>query len=100
MIVEEGMGDGLRNIVFPEGATGYYTITTSKPYSEKTAELIDSEIKLLSDEAATRAEAVLKANTKVLDRVAEALLEKETLEEDELEPLLSGSVLPTIAKLH
>ena len=100
MIIEEGMGSRTRNLVFPSEETGYYTISTGKPYSEKTAELIDSEIKLLSDEAAARAEAVLKANTKVLDRVAAALLEKETLEEDELEPLLKGSVLPTAAKLH
>ena len=100
MVVEEGMGYRTRNLVFPNEATGYYTIQTGKPYSEKTAELIDAEIKLLSDEAAARAEAVLKANGKVLDRVASALLEKETLEEDELEPLLKGSVMPTAAKLH
>ena len=54
MIVEEGMGAGTRNLVFPSEATGYYTITTGKPYSEKTAELIDAEIKKLSDEAAKR----------------------------------------------
>ncbi|MBQ6354950.1 ATP-dependent zinc metalloprotease FtsH, partial [Candidatus Saccharibacteria bacterium] len=100
MVIEEGMGMRTRNLVFPNEETGYYTISTGKPYSEKTAELIDAEIKLLSDEAAARAEAVLKANSKVLDRVAKALLEKETLEEDELEPLLKGSVLPTAAKLH
>ena len=100
MIVEEGMGDGLRNLVFPEGETGYYTITTGKPYSEKTAELIDAEIKKLSDEAAVRAEAVLKANKSVLDKLAEELLAHETLEEAELEPILKPAKLPTIAKLH
>ena len=100
MIVEEGMGAGLRNLVFPEGATGYYTITTSKPYSEKTAELIDAEVKALSDEAAKRAEAVLKANKSVLDKLAEELLAHETLEEAELEPLLKDAKLPTAAKLH
>ena len=100
MIVEEGMGAGLRNLVFPEGATGYYTITTSKPYSEKTAELIDAEVKALSDEAAKRAEAVLKANKPVLDKLAEELLAHETLEEAELEPLLKDAKLPTAAKLH
>ncbi|MBR3177773.1 cell division protein FtsH, partial [Candidatus Saccharibacteria bacterium] len=79
---------------------GYYTITAGKPYSEKTAELIDKEIKALSDEAAKRAEAVLKANTAVLDRVANALLEKETLEEKDLEALLKGTTLPKSAALH
>lgn len=100
MIIEEGMGDGTRNLVFPSEATGYYTITTGKPYSEKTAETIDVEIKKLSDEAAKRAEEVLKANKAVLDKLAEALLTHETLEEAELEPLLKDAKLPTTAKLH
>ncbi|MBQ3296918.1 ATP-dependent zinc metalloprotease FtsH [Candidatus Saccharibacteria bacterium] len=100
MVVEEGMGDGTRNLVFPSEATGYYTITTGKPYSEKTAEVIDAEIKKLSDEAAKRAEEVLKANKVVLDKLAEALLKQETLEEAELEPLLKDAKLPTVAKLH
>jgi cell division protease FtsH len=100
MIVEEGMGDETRNLVFPEESTGYYTISTGKPYSEKTAELIDKEIKNLSDEAAKRAELVLLANKEVLDRLANALLEKETLEEEDLPELLKGTTLPEGAKLH
>lgn len=100
MVVEEGMGKQTRNLVFPEGNTGYYTIATAKPYSEKTAELIDQEIKVLSDEAAARAEAVLKANKPVLDKLAEALLKHETLEEKELEPILKDSKLPATVKLH
>ena len=100
MIVEEGMGDETRNLVFPSEATGYYTITTGKPYSEKTAELIDAEIKKLSNEAAVRAENVLKANKKVLDKLAEELLAHETLEEAELEPLLKDAKLPETVKLY
>ena len=100
MIVEEGMGTKTRNRVFPEGDVGYYTITTGKPYSEKTAELIDQEVQALTDEAAKRAEAVLSANREVLDRLATALLEHETLEEKELPELLKGTTLPTTAKLH
>ena len=86
--------------MFPSEATGYYTITTGKPYSEKTAEVIDAEIKKLSDEAAKRAEEVLKANKAVLDKLAGALLTSETLEEKELEPILAEAKLPEIAKLH
>ena len=100
MVISEGMGKGTRNQVFPDEATGYYTISTGKPYSEKTAELIDAEIKKLTDEATKRAEAVLRANTKVLARVAEALLEKETLEEADIAPLMKGATLPPSAKLH
>ena len=100
MVVEEGMGKETRNLVFPSEEAGYYTISTGKPYSEKTAELIDKEIKTLSEEAAKRAELVLAANRKVLDRLAEALLEKETLEESDLPELFKGAVLPEEAKLH
>lgn len=100
MIVEEGMGKALRNQVFPEGDMGYYTIATGKPYSEKTAELIDQEIKVLSDEAARRAELVLKANMPALKKLAEALLVQETLEEKDIEPLLKDTKLPATAKLH
>ncbi|MBR5046511.1 ATP-dependent zinc metalloprotease FtsH [Candidatus Saccharibacteria bacterium] len=100
MVVEEGMSEGLRNIVFPDEATGYYTITTSKPYSEKTAEAIDEEVRKLSDEAAKRAEEILKVNKKVLDKLAEELLAHETLEEKELEPLLVDAKLPETVKLH
>ncbi len=100
MVIEEGMGSNTRNLVFPNEETGYYTITTGKPYSEKTAELIDAEVKKLSDEAAVRAEAVLKANKKVLDDLAEELLKHETLEEAELAPILKNAKMPTNAKLY
>ncbi len=100
MIIREGMGNKTRNLVYPSEATGYYTISTGKPYSEKTAELIDEEIAQFANEAAKRAEAVLKVNHKVLDRVAEALLEKETLEEEDLKNIFEGSTLPDSAKLH
>ena len=100
MIVEEGMGEKTRNLVFPSEATGYYTIQTGKPYSEKTAELIDAEIKALSEEAAIRAEAVLKANKSALDALAKELLEHETLEEKDLVDVLKGTTLPASAKLH
>lgn len=100
MIVEEGMGSDTRNLVFPNEDMGYYTITTGKPYSEKTAEQIDAEVKKLADEATMRAEEVLKANKAVLDKLAEELLAHETLEEAELEPILKPAKLPTTAKLH
>lgn len=100
MVVEEGMGSKLRNLVFPSEDTGYYTITTGKPYSEKTAELIDEEVKRLTEEASSRAELVLKANKIALEKLAKALLEHETLEEKELVDLLKGTTLPPSAKLH
>ena len=100
MILEEGMGKQTRNQVFPDEEGGYYTIQAKNPYSEHTAELIDAEIKNLSTEAAARAESVLKANKQVLADLAQKLLEKETLEEKDLESILKAAVLPDAAKLH
>ena len=100
MIVEEGMGAKLRNVVFPAESVEYYSLSAGKPYSEKTAEAIDAEIRALTDEAARRAELVLKANRPALDALAAALLERETLEESDLAPLLSSTTLPDSAKLH
>ena len=68
--------------------------------SEKTSEIIDAEIEALNKEAGVRAEAVLKANRKYLDALANALLEKETLEEAEVAEILKGTSLPAAAKLH
>ena len=100
MITREGMGNKTRNLVFPAEETGYYMISTGKPYSEKTAELIDEEIGEFTAEAAKRAELVLQANRKVLDRVANALLEKESLEAEDLKDIFDGATLPDRAKLH
>ena len=100
MITREGLGNKTRNLVFPAEETGYYTISTGKPYSEKTAELIDEEIGEFTAEAAKRAELVLQANRKVLDRVANALLEKESLEAEDLKDIFDGATLPDRAKLH
>ena len=100
MILREGLGTKTRNQVFPADEASYYALSSSKPYSEKTAELIDQEMRAFTDEAAKRAEAVLLANREILDRVANALLEKETLEEEDLKDIFEGSKLPKEAKLY
>ncbi len=99
MITEEGMGKKLRDQVFNSNEVNFFG-DRAKSYSEKTGELIDAEIEALNREANDRAEAVLKANRKALDELAKALLEKETLEEAEVEEILKDTKLPEAAKLH
>ncbi|MCQ2568816.1 MAG: ATP-dependent zinc metalloprotease FtsH, partial [Candidatus Saccharibacteria bacterium] len=99
MIAEEGMGAKLRDQVFNTNEVNFFG-DRAKIYSEKTSEVIDAEIEALNKEAGARAEAVLKANKKYLDALAKALLEKESLEEDEVKEILKGTTLPTAAKLH
>jgi cell division protease FtsH len=62
--------------------------------SEKTAELVDAEIKRILDEAYRRARAILESNMATLHRMAAALLERETLDRDEVELLAAGKELP------
>jgi len=72
----------------------------AKSYSEKTAEIIDQEVEQLTKEATSRAEAILKINKKYLDALAEALIEKETLEEKDVDAVLKGATMPSAVKLH
>ena len=99
MVTEEGLGDKLRDQVFNSDEVNFFG-DRARTYSEKTSEVIDSEIEALNKEAGMRAEAVLKANRKYLDELAAALLEKETLEEAEVTKILEGTTLPETAKLH
>ena len=102
MVIEQGMGNKLRDQVFHEdnGGLMFDKMTRDRPYSDGTAELIDQEVAAFVNEAKQRAELVLKANKKLLDDLAKALLEKETLEESEVDEILKGAVLPKEAKLH
>ena len=99
MVTQEGMGKQLRDQVFNSDEVNFFG-DRAKMYSEKTSELIDAEIEALNKEADARAEAVRNANRKALDELAEALLEKETLEEDEVAKILKDTKLPAAAKLH
>lgn len=102
MVIEQGMGSKLRDQVFHEdnGGMVFDKITHERPYSDATAQEIDKEVEVLIKEAARRAEAVLKANRPVLDALKDALIEHETLEEEEAAKIMEPAKLPTEAKLH
>jgi len=102
MVIEQGMGTKLRNQVFHEDNGGMVMerMAHERPYSEDTARAIDAEVAVLIKEAARRAEAVIKANRKGLEALANALLEEETIEEDRVLELLSATTLPKEAKLY
>lgn len=101
MVVDYGMGDGLRNQVFnhDEGGMMFDRMVHDRAYSEATAQKIDAEIKKIFDEAADRAEKAINANRKYLDVLAEKLLEVETLDEEEINVLLKGAKAPAAALL-
>ena len=61
--------------------------------SEHTARLVDQEVKRILDEAHDTARTVLEQNTDLLERIAQALLERETLDRDQIETLERGEPL-------
>ena len=102
MIIEQGMGTKLRDQVFHEdnGGMMFDRMTHERPYSDDTAKEIDKEVADLIKESADRAEAVITHNRASLDKLAKALLEEETLEEDRVAQILKDAVLPKEAKLY
>jgi cell division protease FtsH len=101
MIVNQGMGDKLRDQVFraDEGMM-IDRLVHERDYSDQTAKVIDEEVEALITESAKRATEVIKANRKYLDRLKDVLIEKETIEAEEVLKLLDGTILPKSANLY
>ncbi len=100
MITNQGMGKKLRNQVFhTDDGMMMERIVHERQYSDVTAKLIDDEVEELIIEAANRAENVIKANKDKLEALKDALIEKETVEAEEVIEILKGSKLPSNAKL-
>jgi len=71
-----------------------------RQYSDETAKVIDDEVEELINEATRRAQAVLKANTAKLEELKKALMEKETVEAEEVVKILEGTHMPKAAALY
>jgi len=91
MVRELGMSDAFVSIGYAEDADENGHVVT---YSEDTARTIDAEAHALVKHAQKRADEALRASRDALDRIAEALLEDETLGADELEQLVGGPAPP------
>ncbi len=68
----------------------------SRDHSEETARLVDAEVKHIIDTSMKKAEELLRENIDSLHRVAEALLERETLTGEEVQRLMQGEMLPPL----
>jgi cell division protease FtsH len=99
MICRFGMSDAIGPVSFDDDSGDVFLgrdFVTRKNYSEKTAEQIDEEVKRLLTALYDAAKTVLAENRTLLDRIAEALLERETLETIDLKRLLEGQSLPPL----
>lgn len=100
MVLEWGMSDRLGFVRYT-GSDTRESFVADRDYSDETAQIIDEEIKRLTDEAYADAKQVLKDNWDKVEAVAQALLIHETLMAEEINALMRGEQLskPTVSQL-
>ncbi|MBS0016004.1 MAG: ATP-dependent zinc metalloprotease FtsH3 [Arthrospira sp. SH-MAG29] len=94
MITRFGMSDRLGPVALGRQQGNVFLgrdIMSERDFSEETASAIDEEVRALVDEAYKRARQVLEENRSVLDNLAGMLIEKETVDSEELQELLASS---------
>ncbi|HET7042347.1 MAG TPA: ATP-dependent zinc metalloprotease FtsH [Gemmatimonadales bacterium] len=101
MVTKYGMSDKVGMMAVEARSTEVFLgrdFGTRHEVSEHTAKMVDEEVKRLLDEAYARAKALLTDHRDVLDRLALALLERETLNTEEVNLLFQGKPLPPPAE--
>uniref|UniRef100_UPI00312B62F8 ATP-dependent zinc metalloprotease FtsH3 n=1 Tax=Microcoleus sp. CAWBG640 TaxID=2841653 RepID=UPI00312B62F8 len=94
MVTRFGMSDVLGPVALGRQQGNMFMgrdIMAERDFSEKTAAAIDNEVRLLVEQAYRRAKDVLVGNRHVLNELADMLVEKETVDSDELQNLLANS---------
>lgn len=86
MVTQYGFSAALGSVSFANGAAIFIgrDMNQTKEYSETTAQVIDAEIRAILDSAQDEAYQAINLNRKVLDATAKALMERETLNQDEI----------------
>lgn len=92
MVTQYGMSEALGPVCYNSNEEVFLgrDYGHAKNYSEKVASVIDDEIEKILNSQYERATDLLKDNMELLDKTAEALLEKETLNEDEFEEIFKS----------
>ena len=101
MVCEWGMSERLGPLTYGTKEEEIFLgkeITRHQNYSEQTAVLIDEEVKRIVTSCMERAEKILMDNIDALHRLANALLERETLTGEEIDKVIKGEELPPIQK--
>jgi len=99
MVCEFGMSERLGPRVFGEPRGAVFLgreLGHERDYSDTTASLIDQEVKVLLDEAYGRALAIVTERRDQLEAIANALIERETLDGDEIDLIIQGKPLPDV----
>ncbi|MEM7555075.1 MAG: ATP-dependent zinc metalloprotease FtsH3 [Cyanobacteria bacterium P01_A01_bin.84] len=100
MVTRFGMSDRLGPVALGRQQGNMFLgrdIMSERDFSEETAAAIDEEVRSLVDSAYIRAKDVLVGNRHILDKLADMLIEKETVDAEELQELLANNDVQTAA---
>jgi cell division protease FtsH len=99
MVTRFGMSDAVGLMAIGDSDQQVFLgreMTQRREVSEHTAQLVDQEVKRILDEAHAHAREVLERERGLLEAIAQALLERETLDRDDVGLLASGKPLPPV----
>jgi cell division protease FtsH len=94
MVTRFGMSDRLGPVALGRSQGGMFLgrdIVAERDFSEETAAAIDDEVRNLVDQAYRRSKQVLQENREVLNNLADMLIDRETVDSEELQELLATS---------
>jgi cell division protease FtsH len=94
MVCQWGMSEKIGPMTFSRGEEHPFLgrkLATDKTFSEQMAWIIDQEIEKIVKEGARRAEKVISENLNLLEKLAEALLEEEVLDNNRVEQILASA---------
>jgi cell division protease FtsH len=100
MVTRFGMSDRLGPVALGRQNGNVFLgrdIASDRDFSDETAAAIDEEVRNLVEQAYRRAKEVLVNNRSLLDRLAQMLVEKETVDAEELQDLLGENDVKMVA---
>ena len=100
MVTRFGMSDRLGPVALGRQQGNMFLgrdIMSERDFSEETAAAVDEEVRQLVDTAYKRAKEVLEGNRHILDQLAQMLVEKETVDAEELQEVLASNDVKTAA---
>src|SRR5437764_2889447 len=99
MVTQFGMSDVVGPIAVGDREAEIFLgreVVQRREISDRTAEIVGTELKRILSEAYERARTIISDHRAALDRLASALLERETLDRDEVELVVAGKALPPV----
>jgi cell division protease FtsH len=99
MVCEWGMSDAIGPVMVANKQDEVFLgreIAQKSNVSEQTAQLVDEEVKSILVRSSDKAEQLLRENIDLLHRVSKVLLERETIDGEELDIIIRGEELPPL----